>query len=92
MCACMRARASCTPKEMLLGFVRTQLLQPGDAETVCISINLSTLRLMAPDGDSFGLLPGEYNLSVGGSPPGKNGVFVESTGPDKPPLAFTLET
>ena len=40
---------------------------------------MAALRLMAADGQSFGLLPGEYTISVGGAPPGINGLFVKSS-------------
>ena len=69
----------CRPKQMLLGFARTQLLQPGDSAKVCIPLDLADLRLMAADGQSFGLLPGAYSLYLGGAPPGPNGAFVGST-------------
>ena len=52
-------------------------MQPGDAATVCVPIDLADLRLMAADGTSFGLLPGEYSLHVGGSAPGPGGLFVD---------------
>lgn len=60
------------PKSMLVGFARTTLLQPGDSETVCIPVELADLRLMAADGQSFGLLPGTYTIEIGGSSPGKS--------------------
>jgi hypothetical protein len=60
------------PKSLLLGFARTSLLQPGDTETVCIPVDLADLRLMGPDAQSFGLLPGTYTITVGGSSPGKS--------------------
>ena len=65
-------KGASVPKSLLLGFARTSLLQPGDAETVCIPVDLADLRLMGPDGYSFGLLPGTYTIAVGGSSPGKS--------------------
>ena len=73
------------PKSLLVGFTRTELLAPGDKETVCIPVNLVDLRLMSPGGSEFGLLPGSYSLLVGPSSPGSNGKFVKS------PLASPLE-
>jgi hypothetical protein len=78
------------PKQMLLGFARTTgALQPGDAETVCIPLDLADMRLMgqASDGEgtkegaeegegSFTLLRGEYTISVGGTSPGPPGRYV----------------
>ena len=64
---------------MLLGFTRTQLLKPGDSIKACVPLDMAALRLMAADGQSFGLLPGEYTISVGGAPPGINGLFVKSS-------------
>jgi hypothetical protein len=68
----------CRPRQMLLGFVRTALLKPGDFTKVCVPLDLADLRLMAADGKSFGLLPGDYTLSIGGASPGTNGLFVKS--------------
>jgi hypothetical protein len=79
----------CRPKQMLLGFARTQLLKPGDSTKVCVPLDLADLRLMAADGTSFGLLPGDYTLSVGGASPGTNGLFVATVAPQTVSLTLT---
>lgn len=73
-----KVKGASVPKLLLLGFARTGELQPGDAATVCLPIELADLRLMGSDGapSSFGLLPGAYGLIIGGAPPGPNGAYV----------------
>jgi hypothetical protein len=44
------AKAASPPKLVLLGFARTDVLQPGDTLTTCIPVDLADLRLMGVDG------------------------------------------
>ena len=63
-------RGASLPKQMLLAFARTVLLQPGDHTTVCMPVDLADLRLMGADGERFTLQAGRYALGIGGASPG----------------------
>ena len=63
-------RGASLPKQMLLAFARTVLLQPGDHTTVCMPVDLADLRLMGAGGERFTLQKGRYTLTIGGASPG----------------------
>ena len=63
-------RGASLPKQMLLAFARTVLLQPGDHTTVCMPVDLADLRLMGAGGERFTLQAGRYQLAIGGASPG----------------------
>ena len=67
------------PKQMLLAFARTVLLQPGDHTTVCMPVDLADLRLMGADGERFTLQAGRYALAIGGASPGPAGPSRRSS-------------
>ena len=71
--------ADSPPRSQLIGFERTQVLAPGDKATVCISVELSSLRLMAQGGTTqsdYRVLSGEYTITISGKSPGPAGKYV----------------
>jgi len=77
------AAAAQPPRALLLGFVRTDVLDVSDTATICLTIHLADLRLAAATSDGvdtgasdFKVLPGKYTLTVGGRGPGAAGVHI----------------
>ena len=56
------------PRQMLLGFAHVSI-EPGQTELVTVAVEAAVLRLVGADGQ-FVLLPGDYELHVGGRAPG----------------------
>ena len=53
------------PKQILQGFARTEVLDPGESQTVTITFPVSELATFAEDASSFILEAGYYDVSVG---------------------------
>jgi beta-glucosidase len=60
--------AMSVPRQMLLGFAHVSI-EPGQTELVTVAVEAAVLRLVGADGQ-FVLLPGDYELHVGGRAPG----------------------
>ena len=53
------------PKQVLQGFARTAMLDPGQNQTVCIRFDLSELSSFSEDASAFVLEAGYYEIRVG---------------------------
>ena len=66
------------PRQVLLGFTRVTI-GPGQTRTVRIGLDPRALRLLGPDG-RFGLLPGAWEIAVGGRAPGPSVATARDSG------------
>ena len=78
------------PKQMLLGFTKVSV-QPGETLSVVVAVPSHRLRLLGQNERSFELLPGRYELHVGGRAPGSSvGMPAPQEGRPQQPLTASL--
>lgn len=70
------AAADAAPKVMLIGFTRTAPLAAGAAAArVCIALSADSLRMVVKGKDAA-VLPGKYEVTIGGRGPNALGTYV----------------